>query len=82
MNDSVAPKNMEHLFYMAGDAGAWQHYNYYLEHYTKLPLLKSRDDVNNVSSVYCMVNKGRIVKRLAVDLFSIDLDSEKCEITR
>lgn len=82
MKNSVAPKNMEHLFYMAGGAGAWQHFNYYLEHYTNLPLLKSREDIGNVSSVYCMANKGEIVKQLAVDLFSIDLDSKKCEATR
>lgn len=74
MIDSVAPTNMGHLFYMANGSGAWQHFNYYLEHYTDLPLLKDREDIDNVSSVYCMVNKEKIVKKLAMNLFSVDLE--------
>lgn len=73
MTNSVRPNTLQHLFYMAQGYGAWQHFNYYLEHYTQLPLLNGQEDINNVSSLYCMVNKGKIVKQLAIDLFGEDL---------
>jgi len=73
MTDCVKPNTLKHLFYMAQGFGAWQHFNYYLERYTQLPLLKDREDIDNISSLYCMANKDKIVRHLANDLFGVDL---------
>lgn len=39
MTDCVKPNTLHHLFLMSQGFGAWQHYNYYLQMYTNLPLL-------------------------------------------
>lgn len=73
MTDSIKPTTMYHLFLMAQGTGAWQHFNYYLETYADMPKLTHQEDTNNVSSLYCMVNKDKIVKELALDIFGVDL---------
>ena len=74
MNDSVKPTSMYHLFQMAQGFGAWQHFNYYLEHYTDLPKLLHVEDTDNVSSLYCMVNKEKIVRTLTSHIFGVELE--------
>lgn len=74
MKDSVKPASIYHLFLMAQGTGAWQHFNYYIETYTDMSKLANQDDTDNVSSLYCMVNKEAIVKTLAFDIFGINLD--------
>lgn len=73
MSDSVKPTSIHHLFLMGQGTGAWQHFNYYLETYTDFEKIAHRDDTDNISSLYCMVNKDKIVKELALDIFGVNL---------
>lgn len=74
MSISVKPETLQHLFYMAQGTGAWQHFNYYLQHYTDHILMEHREDTDTVGSLYCMVNKDEIVRVLALDIFGTNLE--------
>lgn len=74
MSYSSKPETLEHLFWMSQGTGAYQHFNYYLQHYTDYELITHREDVGNIGAVYCMVNRDRIVRKLAFDIFSVDLE--------
>lgn len=77
MSYSAKPEKLEHLFWMAQGTGAWQHFNYYLEHYTDHILMTHREDIDSVGALYCMVNRNEIVRVLAMDIFGTDLEFKR-----